>query len=110
MSKHLLEVDVAAWVEKAREDPVIYQQRQTIEIVLNTIAVTVPLNTKMFLKGGLLMGLAYHSPRQTIDIDLTTILETTSDSDEKIRGKLDQGAPRSPRCSAIPILLFRYMR
>ena len=29
MSEHLLEVDVAAWVEKAREDPVIYQQRQT---------------------------------------------------------------------------------
>ncbi len=94
MSEHLLEVDVAAWVEEAREDSVIYQQRQTIEIVLNTIAVTVPLGTKMFLKGGLLMGLAYRSPRQTTDIDLTTILEARDDSDEKIPGKLNQGFPK----------------
>ncbi|MCY3629527.1 MAG: nucleotidyl transferase AbiEii/AbiGii toxin family protein, partial [Bacteroidetes bacterium] len=67
MSKHLLEVNVAAWAKEAREDPVVYQQRQTIDVVLNTIAITVPLSTKMFLKGGLLMGLVYSSPRQSID-------------------------------------------
>lgn len=57
MSKHLLEVNVAAWVDEAREDRVVYQQRQTINVVLNTIAITVPLSTKMFLKGGLLTSL-----------------------------------------------------
>ena len=107
MSEHLLEVDVAAWVEKAREDPFIYQQRQTIEIVLNTIAITVPLNTKMFLKGGLLMGLAYSSPRQTIDIDITTILETTNDSGEKIREKLDQGFPEVAAMLGYPDLVVQ---
>lgn len=107
MSEYLLEVDVAAWVEKARENPFIYQQRQAIEIVLNTIAVTVPLNTKMFLKGGLLMGLAYNSPRQTIDIDLTTIFETTNDSDEEIRKKLDQGFPEVAAMLGYPDLVVQ---
>ena len=40
---------------------------QTIEIVLNSIALITPLNVEMFLKGGILMGLAYDSPRQTSD-------------------------------------------
>ncbi|MCY3595323.1 MAG: nucleotidyl transferase AbiEii/AbiGii toxin family protein [Bacteroidetes bacterium] len=107
MSSHLLEVNVAAWVEEAREDPVVYQQRQTIEIVLNTIARTIPLNTKMFLKGGLLMGLAYSSPRQTIDIDFTTILKPENDSDAKIREILDQGLPEVAAVLGYPDLVVQ---
>lgn len=75
MSEHLLEIDVAAWVEKARADPVTYKQRQIVEITLNAIADTAPLNEKLYLKGGILMGLAYGSPRQTADIDLTAAFD-----------------------------------
>ena len=107
MSKHLLEVNVAAWAKEAREDPVVYQQRQTIDVVLNTIAITVPLSTKMFLKGGLLMGLVYSSPRQSIDIDFTTILEPQNDSDAKIREKLNQGFPRVAAMLGYPNLVVQ---
>ncbi len=68
MFDHLIEIDIAGWVNKSRNDTVVYQQRQTIEIVFNTIATTVLLDTKMFLRGGILMGLAYSSQdiRQTL--------------------------------------------
>ena len=72
MSNPVLEIKVADWVERARPEPATYRQRQTIEIILNSIAMTASLNVEMFLKGGILMGLVYDSPRQTSDIDLTT--------------------------------------
>ena len=65
MPEPSLKIDVAKWVENAKADPVAYRQRQTVEIVLNAIAITTPLNVQMFLKGGILMGLAYDSPGQT---------------------------------------------
>lgn len=49
----------------------------------------------MFLKGGILMGLAYDSPRQTSDIDLTTYLIAEADVDNKIRRLLDSALPRA---------------
>ena len=79
-----IKINVAEWVASAKADPVAYQQRQTVEITLNAIAMTAPLNAKMFLKGGILMGLAYDSPRQTTDIDLTTELKVESAAGDKI--------------------------
>ncbi len=64
-------VDGAAWVARAAQDPVAHRQRQAEEIILNAIATTGPLNTELILKGGILPGLVYGSPRQTTDIDLT---------------------------------------
>ena len=87
-------VNVAEWVASAKADPVAYQQRQTVEITLNTIAMT-SLNAKMFLKGGILMGLAYDSPRQTTDIDLTTALAVEDGIGDKIRKLLDSAFPRA---------------
>ena len=55
----------------------------------------VPLNTNMFLKGGILMGLVYDSPRQTADIDLTTSLTVDSGVDDRIRTHLDSAFPRA---------------
>ncbi len=46
MSESRHPVDVAGWVERAAQDPVAYRQRQTVEIILNAIAMTVPLNTE----------------------------------------------------------------
>lgn len=43
MSDLIFKVNVAGWVEKAKDDPVAYQQRQTVEITLNAIARTAPL-------------------------------------------------------------------
>jgi predicted nucleotidyltransferase component of viral defense system len=95
MSDPVLELNVAGWVERARADPIAYAQRQAVEVTLNAIAMTADLKEKLFLKGGVLMGLAYDSPRQTADIDLTAAFEVSPDIDEKIRGLLDGAFPRA---------------
>ena len=95
MSEKWHRVDVAAWVERAAQDPVAHRQRQAVEIILNAIAMTVPLNTKMFLKGGILLGLAYGSPRQTTDIDLTAGFATDGNIDDRIGKLLNSAFPRA---------------
>lgn len=95
MSDPVPELNVAGWVERARADPIAYAQRQAVEVTLNAIAMTADLKERMFLKGGVLMGLAYDSPRQTADIDLTAAFEVSPDIDEKIRGLLDGAFPRA---------------
>ena len=95
MSDPVLKIKVSEWVERARSDPETYRQRQAIEIILNSIAMTAPLNVEMFLKGGILMGLAYGSPRQTSDIDLTTYLALRRDVDDEILGLLDSALPNA---------------
>lgn len=95
MSEPALEINVAGWVDKARADPTTFRQRQAVEITLNAIAETAPLNEKLYLKGGILMGLAYGSPRQTADIDLTAAFDPDADVDEKLAGLLDSALPRA---------------
>ena len=51
MSDPIFKINVAEWVASAKADPVAYQQRQTVEITLNAIAMTAPLNTKDVLEG-----------------------------------------------------------
>ena len=89
-----IKIDAAGWVEQAQTNPAAHRQRQGVVTILNAIAAKAPLNKKMFLKGGILMGLAYDSPRQTVDIDLTTSLKAENDAGEWIRGQLDEELPR----------------
>lgn len=93
MSEPTLEIDIPAWVERARNDPVSYRSRQATEIILNAIAHTAPLNHKLWLKGGVLMGIAYDSPRQTTDIDLTTSLTPGQENADTIVNLLDGAFP-----------------
>ena len=72
-----------------------YQQRQTIEITLNAIAIAAPLDRRMLLKGGILMGLAYDSPRQTTDIDLTADLGADGEVAGRIHALIDGALPRA---------------
>lgn len=95
MSDPVLKIDVASWVAKAKDDPVAYLQRQAAEITLNAVAMTVELSNKLYLKGGVLMGLAYGSPRQTADIDLTAALQVEPDIDDTIVKLLDNAFPRA---------------
>lgn len=95
MSDPVIKIDVAGWVAKAKADPVAYLQRQASEITLNAIAMTAELNDKLYLKGGVLMGLAYGSPRQTADIDLTTVLQVDGDVDHVIVELLNNAFPRA---------------
>ena len=56
---------------------------------------TAELSEKLFLKGGVLMGLAYGSPRQTADIDLTTAFKVGPDIDDKIMVLMNGAFPRA---------------
>ena len=105
MSERPFAVDVAAWVERVAQDPVAYRQRQTVEIVLNAVAMTAPLNTELVLKGGILLGLAYGSPRQTIDIDLTAAFAVDDDVEDRIRALLDSAFPRAAANLGYPDLI-----
>lgn len=89
-----LKINVAKWVEQAQGDSTAYRQRQGVAVILNAIAAKSSLNQKMFLKGGILMGLAYDSPRQTVDVDLTTSLKAKEGVGEWIREQLGEELPR----------------
>ena len=93
MSNPVIQIDIGKWVERAKSDEFKYQQRRTVEIVLNAIAMATPIKSRLFLKGGLLMGLAYDSPRQTVDIDLTTSLEVDAEVGQYVQRQLDQALP-----------------
>ena len=95
MSDTELEIDMKAWVELVRDDPFEYRQRQIVEVTLHAIAMTEPLRDSFYLKGGTLMGLAYHSRRQTADIDFTTVLDPSGTTVAEIREHLDAALPRA---------------
>ena len=82
-------VSIEEWVNKAKEDPVKYLERQATEIILSAIGSSPRLGNQVYLKGGVLMGIAYGSPRQTGDLDLTTRLDPVEEIDEIIRTDMD---------------------
>lgn len=100
-------VDIAEWVEKARQDPARYLERQVTEIVLTAIGDAYELGDKVFLKGGILMGVVYDSPRQTADIDFTTTLLPTADVDAVVRKALDRELPRVTAKLGYPDILCK---
>lgn len=67
----IVDVDIRAWVEAARANPLLYRNRQVTEIVLATIGLTPSLATTLVLKGGALMALAFRSERVTGDVDFS---------------------------------------
>ncbi len=88
-------VDVSAWVDRATHDPVAYRQRQSIEVILNAVALTSPLDTGLYLKGGILLGLAYGSTRHTTDVDFTATLSVEDNMVKWIRKRLNSTFPRA---------------
>ena len=51
MPDPIFKVNVAEWVDSVKADPIAYQQRQTVEITLNAIAMAVPLKGEDVLEG-----------------------------------------------------------
>ena len=98
-------IDLEKWVEKARQDQVQYLERQATEIVLTAIGGSPELGKKLFLKGGILMGVAYGSPRQTADLDFSTSLPVTEDVGERIKQALDLELPRVAARLGLPQLI-----
>lgn len=102
-----IKVDIGEWVEKAKADPEAYLERQATEIFLATLGMTEPYSHQIFLKGGILMGVVYESPRQTGDVDFTTIIEPTEGIAEEIAAALNENFPRASAELGYPELMCR---
>lgn len=100
-------VSIAAWVEKAKADPETYLERQATEVFLSTLGNIEPYKHQMFLKGGILMAVAYESPRNTGDIDLSTIADPQEGIAEEIQKALDAAFPAMCAELGYPELMCR---
>lgn len=81
-------VSLDEWISKKRSDPVAYLERQATEILITAISSS-PFERKIYLKGGVLMGILYNSPRQTGDIDFSTILSPKELNKERLINQLN---------------------
>ncbi len=88
-------VDVNAWVEQAKHDPSRYFERQATEILLAAIGASESFAAKLFLKGGILMGVVYKSPRHTADIDFTADFDPSDYMLEKLSESFDEEMKRA---------------
>lgn len=98
-------VDISEWIEKARADPQAYLERQVTEIFLTALAITEPFAHEIFLKGGILMGVVYNSPRQTGDVDFTAISEPSKEMAEALKAALNRVFPRAAAKLGYPDLM-----
>ncbi len=99
-------VDIKAWIDRARRDPLAYAERQATEIVLSAIGSIPGCGSRFFLKGGILMAMVYASPRGTGDMDFTTDLLAAPDFAVKLREELDQALPRAAATLGYPDLVL----
>ena len=106
-SGNAIVVDIGEWVEKARADPAAYLERQATEVFLIALGMAEPYSDKIFLKGGILMGVVYQSHRQTADIDFTTILEPDHEIADQLRTSLNAALPRAAAELGYPDLMCR---
>jgi predicted nucleotidyltransferase component of viral defense system len=90
----IVDVDIAAWVEEARPDPVRHRERQAAEVLLAAVGLSPKLNDTLVLKGGTLMALAFRSTRVTGDIDFTAQCEPEGFVDD-LREELDNALPKA---------------
>jgi len=87
-----VDVDIRAWVERARADPQLFRDRQVTEIVLAAIGLSPSLHQSLILKGGTLMAIAFGSRRGTGDVDFSATVEPDGFA-ELLRAELDAQLP-----------------
>lgn len=90
----IVDVDIRAWVESARTNPVLYRDRQVTEILLAAIGLSPTLSDTLVLKGGAVMALAFKSDRVTGDVDFTSMAEP-EDMDVIIVDELNASLPKA---------------
>lgn len=81
--------NMASWVEDAPDSQ--REFREAVHIILSAITRNPDLKGSMVMKGGILMGIRYWSPRFTTDIDFSSTLSLAELDPETIRMALDSG-------------------
>ena len=103
-------VDISTWVEHARSDPQRYRERQATEVLLAAVGQSSFYGDKLYLKGGVLMGVVYRSPRQTADIDFTAGFPPSDAIEEELRAALNPELQRASARLGYPDLVCRVQR
>lgn len=85
-------ISLADWVNEAPEPQRGF--REAVHIVIAAVSREPDLSGAMVMKGGILMGIRYQSPRFTTDIDFSSSLSLTDLSPETIHRSLDIGMAR----------------
>ena len=85
-----LTINISDWVNQAKKNPERYAIRQVIEILIHAVGMSSFLKGNMFLKGGTLMALAYHSERMTGDVDYSWLEPFDSKNDRTIDQKIKE--------------------
>lgn len=83
------EVDIEAWVEAAPADQRGF--REAVHIILDSIGHSQNLQTRMVMKGGLLLAIRYDSSRFTRDLDFSTSERYTAENAEALLGEFEAG-------------------
>ncbi|WP_417610985.1 nucleotidyl transferase AbiEii/AbiGii toxin family protein [Parasphingorhabdus sp.] len=103
--ENTITVEINEWIDKAKADPKAYMERQATEVFLTALGMTKPYAHEIYLKGGVLMGVVYNSPRQTGDIDFTAISDPDPKIADEIREKLNASFPRAAAELGYPTLM-----
>ena len=88
------QIDIEEWIKRVQHDPQQYLERQVTEIILSAVGAMSPYGEKLFLKGGILMGIVYSSTRQTADIDFTAGFNAQKGIEEELKSQLDTNLQR----------------
>lgn len=89
MPSNINTVDIREWVERTHADPQLYLERQATEVLLTAIGQSKTYSNSLYLKGGMLMGIVYHSPRQTADLDFTARFSPCEDIADTLSSELN---------------------
>jgi predicted nucleotidyltransferase component of viral defense system len=100
-------VDIRAWIDRARRDPLAYTERQATEVVLAAVSSVPGYGSRIYLKGGVLMAVVYQSLRSTADLDFTTDLTASPDLPGTLRAALDKVLPATAARLGYPDLVLR---
>lgn len=86
-------VDIADWVERKSNDPVAYVERRATEVFLTALGMTPSIGEKVYLKGGVMMGVIYRSSRSTSDIDFSADITPEDSLPSRIVEELNGSFP-----------------
>ncbi len=100
-----ISVEIAEWIDKAKADPKAYLERQATEVFLTALGMTKPYAHEFYLKGGVLMGVVYDSPRQTGDIDFTAMSDPNPGIADEIKEMINANLPRASAELGYPDLM-----
>lgn len=88
-------VDIADWVERKSNDPVAYVERRATEVFLTALGMTPSIGEKVYLKGGVMMGVIYRSSRSTSDIDFSADITPEDSLPSRIVEELNAAFPKA---------------